>query len=160
MRPMRLLLLLLATGVALPGLAHHGISNWDLNKDLALTGTITRIDFISPHAWLHLAVKGADGRIQTGPARCVRRIRCVVPAGQWRCSAPARTVTVTGSPERYKPRQCYLSTIRFADGTSMDRYGQRQLPAAEKAKVAAVATGAHRPTVGRIWPATGLRSSA
>ena len=29
------------------------------------------------------------------------------------------TVTVTGSPERTKARQCYLSTILFADGTRM-----------------------------------------
>ena len=66
------------------------------------------------------------------------------------------TVTVTGSPERTKPRQCYLSTILFADGARMDRYGQRQLAASEKAKVAAVRparTADGRPNLGGDWAA-------
>ncbi len=35
-------------------------------------------------------------------------------------------VSITGSPDRTAPNTCYLGTITFADGTSMDRYGQRQ----------------------------------
>lgn len=51
---------------------------------------------------------------------------------------PGSAVRVTGSPDRNEPNTCYLGTITFADGTSMDRYGQRQ-----KADVSAVA--ANRP---------------
>ena len=42
-----------------PAHAHHGISNWDLNKDVTVSGTLTRLEFINPHSWLHVAVKGA-----------------------------------------------------------------------------------------------------
>ena len=35
-------------------------------------------------------------------------------------------VKIMGSPDRHEPNTCYLGTITFADGTSMDRYGQRQ----------------------------------
>ena len=62
MRALRWLLGLLAGCVMLPGFAHHGISNWDLNKDVTVEGRITRVDFISPHAWLHLTVRRADGK--------------------------------------------------------------------------------------------------
>src|SRR5690242_17360175 len=56
---------LIATAAAAPVvLAHHGISNWDLNKDVTLEGTITEFDFINPHSWLHLNVKGPDGKTQ------------------------------------------------------------------------------------------------
>jgi hypothetical protein len=133
-RALMLAALLVASGAR----AHHGISNWDLNKDLALSGRLTRIDFISPHAWLHLEVKGADGKPEVW--QCEMRSAHALRRSGWTIDMfrIGSTVTVTGSPERYKPRQCYLSTIRFADGSSMDRYGQRQLAAAEKAKVAAV----------------------
>jgi hypothetical protein len=137
MRALRSLLMVLAGLVALPLVAHHGISNWDLNKDVTISGRITRFDFISPHAWLHVAVKGANGR--TEEWSCEMRSAHSLRRSGWTVEMfrPGTTVTVTGSPERFKPRQCYLSTIRFADGSSMDRYGQRQLPAAEKARVAA-----------------------
>lgn len=156
MRTLRMLLLVLVFGMALPGLAHHGISNWDLNRDLTITGTITRFDFISPHAWLHLAVKGADGRVADWS--CEMRSAHSLRRSGWTVEMfrAGTVVTVTGSPERFKPRQCYLSTIKFADGASMDRYGQRQLPAAEKTRVAVVRparTGDGRPNLAGDWAA-------
>ena len=57
MRALRTGLLLLCSALAVPALPHHGISNWDLNKDVTLNGRITRFDFVNPHVWLHLAVK-------------------------------------------------------------------------------------------------------
>ena len=156
MRALRTLLLLVAVCGALPALAHHGISNWDLNKDLSITGRITRFDFISPHAWLHLDVKGADGK--TEDWSCEMRSAHSLRRSGWTIEMfrAGTTVTVTGSPERFKPRQCYLSTIKFADGTSMDRYGQRQLPAAEKARVAIARparTTDGRPNLAGDWAA-------
>jgi hypothetical protein len=156
MRALRSLLLLFAGCVALPGLGHHGISNWDLNKDVTVTGKITRVDFISPHAWLHLAVKNAAGK--TEEWSCEMRSAHSLRRSGWTVEMfrAGTTVEVTGSPERFKPRQCYLSTIKFGDGTSMDRYGQRQLPAAEKARVA-VARAARspdgRPNLAGDWAA-------
>jgi hypothetical protein len=156
MRALRSLLLLVAVCGSLPVLAHHGISNWDLNKDLTITGRITRFDFISPHAWLHLAVKGADGK--TEDWSCEMRSAHSLRRSGWTIEMfrAGTAVTVTGSPERFKPRQCYLSTIKFADGTSMDRYGQRQLPAVEKARVAIARparTPDGRPNLAGDWAA-------
>jgi len=37
-------------------------------------------------------------------------------------------ITVTGSPDRRDPATCYLSTIKFPDGTSINRYGQITRP--------------------------------
>jgi hypothetical protein len=156
MRALRSLLLLFAGCVALPGMAHHGISNWDLNKDVTVSGKITRIDFISPHAWLHLSVRNAAGK--TEDWSCEMRSAHSLRRSGWTVEMfkAGTTVEVTGSPERFKPRQCYLSTIRFADGASMDRYGQRQLPAAEKARVAvarAARTPDGRPNLAGDWAA-------
>ena len=36
--------------------AHHGIANFDLNRDIELEGVVTRVEFINPHSWLYLDV--------------------------------------------------------------------------------------------------------
>jgi hypothetical protein len=125
--------LVLATAVlgavAVCAQAHHGISNWDLNQDITLTGRLTKIELINPHSWLHLDVRGSDGQVASW--KCEMRSVNSLRRSGWtkELFTVGSTITVTGSPERRKPRQCYLGTIRFADGSSMDRYGQRQLAA-------------------------------
>jgi len=147
----------LVLGFAVPTVfAHHGISNWDLNKDVTLQGTISEFDFINPHSWLHVNVKGADGKVQEW--QCEMRSANALRRSGWTVEMfkVGSTVTVTGSPERTKPRQCYLSTIAFADGSHMDRYGQRQLPDVAKARVAAarpLRTADGRPNLAGDWAA-------
>jgi hypothetical protein len=138
--------LVLACGVG-AATAHHGISNWDLNSDVTVSGRITKLEFVNPHAWLHIEVRGAGGKTESWA--CEMRSAFSLRRSGWsqEMFRVGSQVTVTGSPERTKPRQCYLSTINFADGSHMDRYGQRQLPAAVQAK--AVVPRAPRTTDGR-----------
>jgi hypothetical protein len=149
-------LLLVALLLVVPAHAHHGISNWDLNKDITVTGTLTRIEFISPHAWLHLSVRNAEGRTEAW--ECEMRSAHSLRRSGWTVDMfkAGDTITVTGSPERRKPRQCYLSTILFADGSSMDRYGQRQVAGSSQAKPAtarALRTADGRPNLAGDWAA-------
>lgn len=47
-------------------LAHHAFSaEFDANKRVMLQGKITRLEWINPHSWIHMDVKGADGKIST-----------------------------------------------------------------------------------------------
>jgi hypothetical protein len=142
---------------AAPGAhAHHGISNWDLNKDITLSGRLTKIDLINPHSWIHLEVRGADGR--TASWKCeMRSVNSLRRSGWTReMFEIGSTITVTGSPERRKPNECYLGTILFADGSSMDRYGQRQLAVAQATRTPrqrALRTADGRPNLAGDWAA-------
>jgi hypothetical protein len=60
-----------AFGIVLAGSAasvgaHHAFSaEFDSNKPLKFTGTISKMEWTNPHVWLHLDVKNKSGQIET-----------------------------------------------------------------------------------------------
>ena len=47
---------------AVPTLAHHAFSaEFDADRPIHLEGTVVKMEWINPHAWVHLEVLGEDG---------------------------------------------------------------------------------------------------
>ena len=132
--------------------AHHGIANFDLNKEIEIAGTVTGLALINPHSWLSLDVKGDDGRVTAW--RCELRGASVLRRSGWTAEmfAPGTPITITGSPDRFTPNTCYLGTAVFADGTRVDRYGQIQRAAPARAERAARLPNG-RPNLAGDWAA-------
>ena len=65
----KLLVMIAALGLllaSLPVWAHHAFAaEFDANKQIKLRGTVAKMEWINPHAWLHLDVKGSDGKVIT-----------------------------------------------------------------------------------------------
>ncbi|PWU11304.1 MAG: hypothetical protein C5B51_02865 [Terriglobia bacterium] len=62
---MRKLAMVLAGGLllaAVPMWAHHAFAaEFDSNKPVKLRGVVTKMEWINPHAWIHIDVKNQDG---------------------------------------------------------------------------------------------------
>jgi hypothetical protein len=140
---------------ALPalGVAHHGIANFDLNSDLQLIGVIQRVEFLNPHSWVYLSV--ADGNGNAVDWRCEMRGATVLRRSGWSedLFVSGEEITISGSPDRRDAATCYLSTAVFADGSSVDRYGQLvpPEPAAGANRPARLADG--QPNISGDWAA-------
>lgn len=105
---------------AAPAIAHHAFAaEFDATKPVTLHGTITRVEWINPHAWIHLDVKGDDGSvenwmIETGsPNTLVRR-------GMSRDSIPPGTeVVVFGYRHRNGSNAANGRDVTLPDGTKL-----------------------------------------
>src|SRR5260370_36220457 len=64
---MKILLIGLVAGLLLtmtPLWAHHAFAaEFDINQPVTLRGTVTQMEWINPHAWIHIDVKGPDGKV-------------------------------------------------------------------------------------------------
>ena len=44
--------------------AHHAFAaEFDANQPITLRGTVTRVEWINPHTWIHIDVKDTDGKV-------------------------------------------------------------------------------------------------
>jgi len=118
---------MLAAGT--PVAAHHSFAaEFDGSKPVTLRGTITKMEWTNPHAWLHIDVKGPDGKavswmIEGGaPNALLRR------GWNKESVAPGAAVVVQG--------------FRARDGSNRASGGDVTLPDGKKLFIGSTGTGA------------------
>jgi hypothetical protein len=100
--------------------AHHSFAaQYDRNKPATLTGPVTKLDWINPHARFFLDVKDASGKVVNwevelaAPAMLLRRgwTRNALKIGE--------AVTVNGSLAKDGSNLLNATTVTLADGTKV-----------------------------------------
>jgi len=67
MKPVHLIIPVISLGLLLtpaPVSAHHAFAaEYDARQFITIKGSLTTVDWINPHAWLHVDVKDANGKV-------------------------------------------------------------------------------------------------
>ncbi|MFL2547345.1 MAG: DUF6152 family protein [Candidatus Rariloculaceae bacterium] len=114
-----LLALMLA---AYPSAAHHANSAYDRDQSVTISGTVTRWQFINPHAGIWVEVTNDDGSVQEWAGE-FQSVQDLYRFFSWNKDTfkPGDEVTLIGNPDRRPDSySMWTSRVRFADGTEVD----------------------------------------
>lgn len=111
-------LVLAATTVPVRG--HHAFATeFDADRPVQFTGTVTKVELINPHSWIHLEVENEDGTVSSwmieggSPNALLRR-------GVTKDSIPVGSeLVVDGYGSRDGENKAVGVDVTFADGTAL-----------------------------------------
>ena len=107
-------------GVSTPLPAHHGEVNYDTEKVVSVTGTVTDFRFINPHVQIFMDVKNDKGEIEKWSCEA-RSPTMLVRVGGWEKNTLKSGDVITASGFRVKNglAMLRLQKIVLADGKVM-----------------------------------------
>jgi len=123
-----------------PAVAHHGFGLFDMTKVVEYSGTLTSMELVNPHSYMHFDVVGPDGKPFS--MRCEMRAATLIKRSGWSTDmfVPGSHVVIEGHPHRDDPHSCYLESFTLG-GRTVDRNDQFTTSAATKPRALRLPSG-------------------
>ena len=114
---------------SLPLLAHHSFAaEYDNKKPVELKGTVSSVEWVNPHAWIHIDVKDESGKVtpwsfELGSPNLLMR-------NGWRKDTlkAGDVVTIEGSAAKDGSNLANARTVKLADGNRVFNAGSSGAP--------------------------------
>ena len=105
---------------AVPVWAHHAFADeFDAQKPVKFRGTVTKMEWINPHAWIHIDVKGEDGQVVQWLAETQAPNTVYTEGYRPNSFKPDDEITVTVRPAANGRPYGLLTQAVLADGTKL-----------------------------------------
>jgi hypothetical protein len=139
---------------ALPALAHHSNSAYQVDQIVTLTGTVKEWRWMNPHTWLYLTVEGDDGKAQEWAVE--GRPPGILGRAGWNSTilVPGERVTVHASPAKNGDPEGIIARVTKADGTvlgNQPNFNREATAAAPRAPAPAPAAAGGRPSFAGVY---------
>jgi hypothetical protein len=97
--------------------AHHNSAPiYDLSRSVTITGTVTEVRFLNPHARIHLDVTDSSGATRSWLAEGANVIALRLQGWTGEEMKPGDRITVKGAPSRDGTPRVEWSEITLSDG--------------------------------------------
>lgn len=103
-----------------PALAHHAVqAQFDFDKPIALTGILTKVEWINPHSYMFLDVKDDNGKVKkwalelVGPGGLRKAGLSRVERGGFKVGD---TITVNGFASKDGSDSGFVKELKLPDG--------------------------------------------
>jgi hypothetical protein len=95
------LLAAMTCGLTAPAFAHHAVGGeYDPNKPVVVSGVVTKVDWVNPHARVYFDVTSADGKVTNWSVELAARVVLERMGWNGRSLKPGQKITVRGDQAR------------------------------------------------------------
>ena len=106
--------------------AHHSLSGYDQGRNVSADGVVEEFVFVNPHPVLMIGVTAPSGVRETWRLEMDNLYELDEIGISRTTFKPGDKVTVSGNPDRTKPREIYLRRLdRPSDGLRYEQIGSR-----------------------------------